>query len=91
MNLFLYCFVEMEEEVGRTRLGNETRAHASARQVVAPRPKRGRRRQEPVSFQGRYDNEVGGSFTVGSRQRSIPIPSQDQEAEVEVSKYFTSY
>jgi hypothetical protein len=32
----------MEEVVGRTRLGMETRAHASARDAVAPRAKRGR-------------------------------------------------
>jgi hypothetical protein len=38
MNLFLYCSVEMEEEVGRTRLGKETCAHASTHQAIAPRP-----------------------------------------------------
>ena len=68
----------MEEDVGRTRLGRETRAHASARDAVAPRPKRGRRRrQSPVPFQG-SDYEAGGSSAGGS------MPSQDQAPEGEV-------
>ncbi|KAK2427591.1 hypothetical protein QL285_026161 [Trifolium repens] len=69
----------MEEEVGRTRLGWETRGHASAREAVAPRPKRGRRSRV---VQGRHDQEAGGSSTGGSRRRSIP--TQDQEDGVEV-------
>jgi hypothetical protein len=35
------CYLGYEfvfEEVGRTRLGTETRAYASAREKVAPRP-----------------------------------------------------
>ena len=66
----------MEEDVGRTRLGRETRAHASAREAVAPRPKKARtRRQSPVPFQG-SDYEAGGSSAGGS------MPSQRPEGEV---------
>jgi hypothetical protein len=73
----------MEEDVGRTRLGRETRAHASAREAVAPRAKRGRRRPSPVPFQGRSDNETGGSSTGGSRRRSMPSQDQAHGSEVE--------
>ncbi|KAK2408618.1 protein MAINTENANCE OF MERISTEMS [Trifolium repens] len=67
----------MEEDVGRTRLGRETRAHASAREAVAPRPKKARtRRQSPVPFQG-SDYEAGGSSVGGS------MPSQRPEGEVD--------
>ncbi|KAK2401798.1 protein MAIN-LIKE [Trifolium repens] len=67
----------MEEDVGRTRLGRETRAYASAREAVARRPKRGRsRRQSPVPFQG-SDYEAGGSSAGGS------MPSQAPEGEVD--------
>ncbi|KAK2421162.1 protein MAIN-LIKE [Trifolium repens] len=75
----------MEEDVGRTRLGRETHAHASAREAVAPRAKRGRRRPSPVPFQGRSDNETGGSSTGGSQRRSMP--SQDQAHGSEVEHY----
>ncbi|KAK2445718.1 protein MAIN-LIKE [Trifolium repens] len=72
----------MEEDVGRTRLGRETRAHASAREVVAPRPKRGRsRRQSPVPFQGRSDYEAGGSSAGGSMPSQAPEGEVDQAAE----------
>ncbi|KAK2448614.1 hypothetical protein QL285_007870 [Trifolium repens] len=73
----------MEEDVGRTRLGRETRAHASAREDVAPRPKRGCHRQSPVPFQGRHDQEVGGSSKGGSRRRSKPSQDRAPEREVE--------
>ncbi|WJX93189.1 hypothetical protein P8452_74748 [Trifolium repens] len=74
----------MEEDVGRTRLGRETRAHASARDAVAPCPKRGRRRrQSPVPFQGRSDYEAGGSSTGGSQRYSMPSQDQAPEGEVE--------
>ncbi|KAK2440268.1 hypothetical protein QL285_011701 [Trifolium repens] len=73
----------MEEDVGRTRLGRETRAHASAREAVAPRAKRGRRRASLVPFQGRSDNETGGSSTGGSQRRSMPSQDQTHGSEVE--------
>ncbi|KAK2389172.1 hypothetical protein QL285_062786 [Trifolium repens] len=73
----------MEEDVGRKRLGRETRAHASAREAVAPRAKRGCRRPSPVPFQGRSDNETGGSSTGGSRRRSMPSQDQAHGSEVE--------
>ncbi|KAK2442976.1 hypothetical protein QL285_014120 [Trifolium repens] len=70
----------MEENVGRLRLGRESRAHASARVVNPTRSKRGRRRQSPVPFQGRHDDEAGASDAVSSQRRRRV--SQDQvEAE----------
>jgi hypothetical protein len=75
--LYLNFVVDMEEDVGRTRLGRETRAHASAREAVVPRPKKARtRRQSPVPFQG-SDYEAGGSSAGGS------MPSQRPEGEVD--------
>jgi hypothetical protein len=42
--MFLFCFIDMEENVGRTRRGKTTKAHASARkeaEALGP-SKRGR-------------------------------------------------
>jgi hypothetical protein len=66
----------MKENVGRTRLSRESRAHASARVANPTRFKRGRRRQSPVPFQGRHDHEAGASDDGSSQRRSRA--SQDQ-------------
>lgn len=70
----------MEQNVGRSRLGRESRAHASARAANPTRSKRGRRRQSPVPFQGRHDDEAGASGAVSSQQDEVEAEAPEVEA-----------
>ncbi|MCI98131.1 hypothetical protein A2U01_0119434, partial [Trifolium medium] len=62
--------LDMEEDLGRGRLGRKSNAHSSTRRELAanvPAGKRGRRNQGPPPVQGTHDAGAGGSR---SRARS---------------------